>query len=133
MTDLLDDLKDDHKLILEILDQVKALGIATATGREKLLSARDVLLSHMEKEDQLFYPALREAAKQNDDLGRVLSYFSEDMDRVSLKAMDVFNKYSGGASAEDFPGEITLLYITLKDRIRTEEEILFRRYEQLEG
>ncbi len=131
MPNLLADLKEDHKLILDILNEVKKLGVATATGQEKLLSAKALLLSHVQKEDEQFYPALHQAAEQNEGLKRTLKYFSDDMEQVSRKAMDLFTKYAGGGSAEEFSGEIKILYVTLKDRIRTEEEVLFRKYEQL--
>jgi hypothetical protein len=131
MPNLLDALKDDHRLILNILDEVKRLGIETSTGREKLLSAKALLLSHMQKEDERFYPVLHQAAEQNDGLKHTLKYFSDDMEQVSRKAFDLFDKYAGGASADEFAGEIKLLYMTLKDRIRTEEEVLFKKYEQI--
>ncbi len=131
MPSLLENLKHDHKQILDILEQVKKLGIETSTGREKLLSARALLLSHIQKEDERFYPVLYQAAEQNDSLKHTLKYFSDDMEQVSRKAMDLFDKYAGGASSDEFAGEIKLLYMTLKDRIRTEEEVLFKKYEQI--
>ncbi len=131
MPRLLADLKEDHASILKILNEVKTLGIGSKAGQEKLLSAKTLLLSHIQKEDQHFYPVLHRAAEQNDGLKRTLMYFSDDMENVSRKAMDLFNKYAGGGSAEEFSGEITILYMTLKDRIRTEEEVLFRKYEEL--
>jgi len=130
MPGLIDDLKNDHQLILHILDEVKKFGISGSIGREKLLSAKALLLSHIRKEDELFYPALHQAAEQSSGLRNTLQYFSEDMERVSRTAMDLFDKYAGGDSSEDFSGEITLLYMTLKDRIRTEEDVLFRKFEQ---
>ncbi len=131
MPNLLENLKDDHKQILDILSDVKKLGIASRAGREKLLAAKALLLSHIRKEDELFYPALHQAAERNEGLQHTLKYFSDDMEQVSRKALDLFDKYAGGASADEFAGEIKILYMTLKDRIRTEEEILFKKYEQL--
>lgn len=133
MPNPLDDLKNDHKLILDILDQVKKLGIGSSIGQEKLLSAKALLLSHIRKEDERFYPPLFHAAEQNDSLKHTLKYFSDDMEQVSRKAMDLFDKYAGGAFADEFAGEIKLLYMMLKDRISTEEEVLFKKYEQIGG
>jgi iron-sulfur cluster repair protein YtfE (RIC family) len=130
VSSLLEELKQDHKIMLDILDDVKKLGVASKSGQEKLLAAKAILLSHMQKEDQEFYPALKKAAEHNDDLKRTLNYFAEDMDVVSKKAMHVFDKYSRKASAAESTADITLLYMTLKDRIRTEEEILFKKFEK---
>jgi hypothetical protein len=131
MSQLLEDLKNDHRVILDILDQVKTVGISSKAGQEKLLSAKAVLIAHMKKEDTGFYPALQIAAETNDALKRTVAYFVEDMEIVSEKAMRVFDKLALEAPDEDIAGELKLLYMTLKDRIRIEEDILFKKYEQL--
>ena len=129
MTRLIEELKNEHKLILDILDQVKTLGVSSRSGREKLLSARDLLIAHMTKEDEMYYPELRRAAENNKELKIMLEYFVKDMEDVSSKAMHLFNKYSHGGDEEEFAGEIKLLYVTLRDRIQTEEHTLFNKFD----
>jgi len=131
MSDLIKELKNEHKIILKVLDEVKTLGIASASGQEKLLSAKDLLIAHMKKEDEQYYPALKRAAENNKDLTILLDYFIKDMEDVSKKAMCLFDKYSQGGDEADFAGDVTLLYMTLKDRIRTEEHTLFEKFSQL--
>jgi len=131
MSDLIEELKIEHKIILEILDQVKTLGISSASGQEKLLSAKDLLIAHMKKEDEQYYPALKRAAENNKDLTILLDYFIKDMEDVSKKAMCLFDKYSQGGDEADFAGDVKLLYMMLKDRIRTEEKTLFVKFSQL--
>ena len=131
MSNLIEELKNEHKIILEILDQVKTLGISSTSGQEKLLSAKDLLIAHMKKEDEHYYPALKRAAENNKDLRIMLDYFVRDMEDVSKKAMCLFDKYSQGGNEADFAGDVTLLYMTLKDRIRTEEHTLFEKFNQL--
>ena len=131
MTNLIEELKNEHKIILDILNQVKTLGISSKTGQEKLLSARDLLISHMNKEDEKYYPAFTRAAANNNDLKIMLDYFVKDMEVVSKKAMDLLNKYSEGGDEAEFAGDFKLLYMTLKDRIRIEEETLFKKFKQI--
>jgi len=131
MTNLIEELKNEHKIILDILNQVKTLGISSKTGQEKLLSARDLLISHMNKEDEKYYPAFTRAAANNNDLKIMLDYFVKDMEVVSKKAMDLLNKYSEGGDEAEFAGDFKLLYMTLKDRIRIEEETLFKKFNQI--
>lgn len=131
MTNLIEELKKEHKIILDILNQVKTLGISSKTGQEKLLSARDLLISHMNKEDEKYYPALTRAAANNKDLKITLDYFIRDMEVVSKNAMDLFKKYSQGGDEAEFAGDVKLLYMTLKDRIRIEEETLFKKFSQI--
>jgi len=128
MIKLIEELKNEHKLILDILDQVKTLGISSRSGRETLLSARDLLIAHMTKEDEMYYPELRRAAENSRDLKIMLDYFLKDMEDVSNKAMHLFSKYSQGGDEAEFAGEIKLLYVTLRDRIQTEEHVLFSKF-----
>ncbi len=128
MSNLIEELKIEHKTILDVLDEVKKLGISSKSGREKLLSARDLLTAHMTKEDEQYYPKLRQAAAYNKDLKVTLDYFVSDMESVSKKAMQVFDKYSHGGNEAEFSGEIKMLYVLLKDRILTEENTLFMKF-----
>ncbi len=128
MSDLIEELKNEHRIILDILNEVKALGISSIKGQQKLLSARNLLVAHMHKEDERYYPAFRKAAENNNDLKIMLDYFIQDMEVVSKKAMHVFNKYAQGGDESDFAGDVKILYMTLKDRIHTEEEILFKKF-----
>jgi len=50
------------------------------------------------------------------------------MEAVSRKARGLFDKYAEGGDEAEFAGEIKLLYVTLKDRILTEEETLFGKF-----
>jgi iron-sulfur cluster repair protein YtfE (RIC family) len=131
MTGLMEELKNEHVLLLGILDEVKALGISSPAGRKRLLSAKDLLLSHITKEDERFYPALKKAAENNAELRRTLEYFAADMETVTKKAEKFFQKYAHGGSETEFGGDLKILYVTLKDRIRVEEEIIFAKHEQL--
>jgi hemerythrin HHE cation binding domain-containing protein len=128
MSNLIEELKREHKIILDILSQVRTLGISSKSGQEKLISARDLLMAHMAKEDEHYYPELRRAAEHNRDLKRMLDYFINDMDAVSKKAVHLFDKYAYGGDEAEFAGEIKMLYMTLKDRIRIEEETLFEKF-----
>ncbi len=128
MSNLIEELKNEHKNILDILDQVKKMGISSSSGREKLLSARDLLMAHMMKEDEQYYPKLRRAAASNEGLKVMLDYFIRDMENVSKKAMQLFDKYAQGGDEAEFAGEMKLLYVMLKDRVRTEENTLFTKF-----
>jgi len=114
--------------MLDILDQVRLMGISSATGQEKFLSIRDLLISHMKKEDEHYYPALMREAEQNDALKLTLDYFARDMEAVSRKAMQLFDKYAQGGAETEFSGDVKLLYMLLRDRIRIEEDTLFKKY-----
>jgi len=128
MNTLILELQNEHAAILEVLGQVKALGISSQAGQERLLAARDLLLAHMRKEDERYYPELRKAAESDQELTVLKKFFIADMEAVSAKAMRLFDRYARGGDEAEFAGEIKLLYLTLKARIQTEEEKLFRKF-----
>jgi hypothetical protein len=114
MSSLLEELKNEHRIMLDILDQVRHLGISSKTGQDKFLSIRDLLLSHMRKEDERYYPGLKRAAENNETLKLTLDYFAGDMEVVSRRAMQVFDKYSQGGAETEFAGDLTLLSMTIE-------------------
>ena len=128
MKNLIDELKSEHRTILAILGQIKALGISSQAGQEKLLAARDLLIAHMRKEDEHYYPTLKKAAESSKELKMLMDYFIADMQAVSKKAIGLFDKYAEGGDEAEFAGEIKLLYVTLKDKIQSEEETLFGKF-----
>lgn len=128
MKDLIPELKSEHKTILDILGQVRTFGISSRGGQESFLAARDLLLAHVRKEDEHYYPELRKAAESRQELRITLDYFVADMEAVSKRAMRVFDKYAQGGDEAEFAGELKLLYVLLRDRIQTEEETLFEKF-----
>jgi hypothetical protein len=120
MSTLIEELKNEHQAILAVLGKTRDLGISSRAGQETLLSARDLLLAHMRKEDERYYSELRRAAEGSKELKLLLDYFVTDMEEVSKKAMRLFEAYAQGGDDAVFAGE--------KDRIRTEEETLFRKF-----
>jgi hypothetical protein len=50
------------------------------------------------------------------------------MEDVSKKAVRLFDTYAQGGDEAEFSGDIKFLYVTLKDRIRIEEETLFEKF-----
>ena len=62
MKTIIDELKDEHSQLAEILREVKKFGIANPKGKEALIKAKNTLLNHLRKEDLKLYPLLRSHA-----------------------------------------------------------------------
>jgi len=131
MTSLIEELKKEHKMMLDILSELKTLGISSSTGHEKLLEVKNLLLAHITKEDEHYYPALRKAAETSKALKVMMDYFITDMKSVSEKAMHLFDKYSEGGDEAEFAGDFKLFCLMLKDRISAEEHTLFQKFDQV--
>ncbi len=131
MSALIRDLKNEHTIIISALNEVTKLGINTKDGQTKLLDVKDSLISHLQKEDELFYPHLQKAAQTNGSLQNTLEEYEREMEKISKIAIDFFEKYSDGGSGVEFAREFGKLYGTLGKRIKKEESVLYKFYEDL--
>lgn len=132
MAVLIEDLKKEHAEIVDVLKEVKTLGIGSKEGKAKLLLAKDGLLSHLKKEDEQLYPVLKKEAEKNPELKRTLDIFAQEMEKISGVVLSFFGKYSGSApSGLEFAKDLGAIFTGLETRIRREENILYREYEKI--
>lgn len=131
MTKLIDELKKDHETITETLQKVKESGIGSTQAQSILMSAKGVLLEHLKKEDAELYPVLEKSAINDEKLRNDLDIFAQDMDKVSSAALEFFDKYTSGGDSIEFASDYGKLVATLVSRIRREESILYKRYNEL--
>lgn len=131
MSVLVERLKKEHALIVDVLNKVKEIGISSKEGQDKLLSVRTVLLAHLKVEDEQLYPALNKEAEKNDMLKRTLDLFAREMETISKEALHFLDKYLSGGSGLEFARDFGRLYMNLSQRIRKEEDILYPEYDKL--
>ena len=132
MSTLINTFKKEHEIIISELNEVTKLGINTKEGQTKLLNVKDTLITHLQKEDDLFYPVLRKKAKINENLKKILEEFSDEMEKISVITNNFFEKYSKGGSGFEFSREFGNLYGVLGKRIKNEESVLYKFYEDLQ-
>lgn len=89
---LIEDLKQEHKFLVNTLNKVKEIGIGTKEGKDMLFSAKSALLQHLKKEDNFLYPFLREKAQNNQSLKEITDTFSNDMAQISEQVLEFFQK-----------------------------------------
>lgn len=131
MTRLIESLKAEHLVIAQTLNKVKAAGINTKEGQVILLSAKKGLLAHLKKEDRELYPLLNKAAESDQNLKRTLALFANDMNDISFRALAFFDKYSANASGIEFARDFGGLFATLSQRIRKEENIIYKKFDEI--
>jgi iron-sulfur cluster repair protein YtfE (RIC family) len=129
MSVLIEELKKDHSEIVDLLKEVKKLGILSKEGQAKLLSAKAHLLKHLNKEDEQLYPALIKKAETIKHLNTALDLCAIDMENVSRVVQEFFDKYSRGVSGKELQKEFENLCEALDKRVRNEEDILYDEYE----
>lgn len=131
MSELIEELKQEHLEILATLNKANEIGISAAEVQTILLSAEASLLSHLRKEDEQFYPVLRKEAENSKELRNTLDLFAMDMENVTRSAQEFFYKYSEGVLGKDFVGDFEKLFIAIGTRIKNEEEVLYDEYEMI--
>ena len=93
--------------------------------------ARDELLSHLQKEDAELYPVLLNAPKSDDQLQGTLDKYATDMQTISASALAFFDKYGSCDQKEGFENDCRGLIKVLCKRIRNEEAVLYKKYDEL--
>lgn len=131
MSKLIDELKNDHEKILEIVAKIMKLGITSKEGQDILSAAKIKLLEHLKKEDERLYPALFKASENNKDLKWTLDTFANDMKSISKTAIDFFEKYAKGGSSVEFFRDFGRFVGLLKVRIPKEEKYIYAEYDKL--
>ena len=131
MSQLVESLKAEHANIVKLLLRVSDLGIDTEEGRKTLLSAKTGLLAHLDREDEHLYPALLTASEEDPFIEDALEFFHDDIAVVSKLALEFFDKYSDDSLADQFDEDFATLAGLLLERIRKEESVLYKMYDQL--
>ncbi len=128
MSELVNELKNEHAVLVDVLGKVKALGIDKAEAQKLLMSAKGALIDHLTKEDQKLYPVLRKAAEKDSVLAATLNTFAKDMEAITETALAFFGKYERGGSDTEFSRDFASIHSALWNRIRKEESILYEAY-----
>jgi hypothetical protein len=133
MPELIETLRENHKRVFEAMKDAKDSCVSTRDGHRKLMASKERLLAHLDLEDTRFYPALREAARNDRGLHNLLAQFDDDLREVSEVAHDFFERYTEGCTDLDFLQDFGTFFMMLKDRMAKEENVLFAEYERLIG
>ena len=133
MARLIDELKNDHVAIGSLLNRLKDPGVTNVEAHKILLTAQSSLLAHLKKEDSQLYPVLNQAAKQDAALKRTVDFYAKDMEEITGKAVEFFQKYSRPDSRIDleFAKAFGNLFATISGRLRREETTLYKEFEKL--
>ena len=129
---LIDELRNEHEQISLLLLQAKTEGVGTQKGQDLVLSAKKMLLAHLNKEDRYLYPVLRTAAESDENLRQTLDDYALDMEKITKDVMVFFSMYEAGNNTlENFKTDCNNIIKALSKRITKEEAVLYKAYQQL--
>ncbi len=127
---MIKEFKKEHSVIIDTLNKIKKLGICSKDSFDAILSAQKNILTHIKKEDEKLYPALRKAVKSHRKLKETLDVFARNTGAISDTAFHFFDNYSTKARNQRAM-EMKWLVETLTWRIQREENLLFTMYKNL--
>lgn len=127
---ILDTLKKDHISIIEALEVVAQQSFNTDDSKQAIFKIKETLLAHLKREDDDFYPTLKEHALKDIELAKTLDDFSEDMAKISKEALAFFEKHSQNSEDASLKPDLLRLTSYLKRRIVREEKVLFTVFEK---
>lgn len=128
---LVEELKKEHAAMVDTFDEVWKLGISNKKSRDMLLSAKELFILHLKKEEEKIYPVIRKAAESSPHLQVVLDTLARDIEEISKSAIVFFDKYSAAGHDAEFEADFSTLYSRITIRIQQEEDILYKEYERL--
>lgn len=115
-------LKDDHKKVRGLLDQLESTTERGARTREKLLAQiEQELVVHTTIEEQIFYPAFRDAVKKKEDREM---YFEAIEEHHVVKLVLPEIKQTD-ASSEEFGAKAKVLKELVTHHAEEEEKDMF--------
>jgi hemerythrin-like domain-containing protein len=134
MSKLIEELKQEHKEITEILVNLKELSIYSIQGMDLLMQSKNKLLSHLSKEDKYLYPVLKEKSKTDLSLKRTLDVFGKEMDEITKFVLDFYERYSNNndINKTEFSKDISAFIFALKNRIMKEEVAIYKAYDKIQ-
>jgi hemerythrin-like domain-containing protein len=115
-------LKQDHQKVKELLSQLSETTGRGVKKRQQLVAQIEAELRvHMEIEEQIFYPALREAAKTQDEQKM---YFEATEEHHAAKTV-LQDLLATDPSTPNFAGKAKVLKELIEHHVKEEEKDLF--------
>jgi len=130
MTDLINDLKNDHTALKNLLSDVYNYISTDEKKIEFVGKLKDLVFVHIVKEDDKLYPFLNKAAEKDSNLKMKLDLFAKDWEEISEFANYYIGRYSEGNFDNKFANDTAKLLSTLRQRMMKEEISLYPEYDR---
>jgi len=131
VSEFIEELRKEHTEIRDSLLQISNMDLFSEEARSRLIEVRDLLVEHLQKEDQEMYPRLKEASLEDEHFQDILNYLEGEIKLISQFVFIFFDKYSKKSSPAGIEREFNLISSTLIKRIEKEEEFFFPKYERM--
>ena len=133
---LIKNLKQDHKELLNIFQKI--VKDAKKGNIDRILEDLDdfkfEFKTHIQLEEQYFYPYVLKKHKNNSNIASMLKKKEEEMQEITKTLFIFFDKYENKDylknNLDKFKQELTILGNALKERIHFEENNMYTLYQE---
>jgi DUF438 domain-containing protein len=126
-------LNNEHRDLLIKLNRVKMLGRISPEAKDLLFNSKQILLSHLKKEDERLYPILEKAGENNEKINKLAKTFASKMETISTGAIDFLKKYEKENEGIKFAADLGGLLVTLRHRVFKEESALYEMFNEIKN
>lgn len=129
MNQFVDELKNEHRKIVDLFDKID--GSKGFNAKKELIKELTSLVTgHLKKEDERLYPVL--ATSKNEGVAKLGAIFSNAMKDNSEKFMTFVEKFLNSADLNDeLSGMYKKISEKIKNRVIIEEAVLYPAYESI--
>lgn len=126
-------LKADHRAVEDLLKQIKDLDESAHAQRRELFRQIDRELTvHSKIEETIFYPALKQKAKSEDDDGATQDVLEAYEEHANVKSM-LQKLENTDAADETYNAKLQVLSDLVKHHVHEEEHEMFKEAKELMG
>ena len=133
MESIIEELKQEHEELRRILQAAIEIGIASKAGQAKLLSMRELLMSHLQKENDEIYVPLKMKAVSDRELARVLDPFFAKLEEIPSFAAEFFERLERDGASIELARSAGRLAGMIRNRIHQAEYVVFSEFEKLKS
>ncbi|MGY4532636.1 hemerythrin superfamily protein [Pseudomonas sp. TE3786] len=124
----IDLLKADHKVVLDLLEQLSSTTERALKKRVELLNKLELeLFAHTHIEEEIFYPAYKQAGSKEE----AKLYFEAIEEHRAVDALVLPHLTRTAPGSVEFSGRAKVLKELLEHHIEEEEETLFKQAKKL--
>ncbi len=126
---LIEQLMLEHRKILQSMDKVVKDEGSTEEWKKAFLSFHTNLTNHLEREDNDFYPPLRDLSKADEELASLLNEFETDMAELLQFYQAKFSRLDD--QTVDYARSFEEVRTVLIKRIQWEEDVIYQAFTKL--
>ncbi|MDO8443056.1 MAG: hemerythrin domain-containing protein [bacterium] len=128
MNQYIEELKNDHKIIIEFFDNIDKSEKFDAQ-KELVRKLTDVLTIHLKKEDEYLYPAL--AKSKNEEIARLGDIFSSAMKNIAKDYIVFVEQFlKNSEPSAELADAYKKMSKKVRNRVTIEEVVLYPAYEK---